>query len=272
MKKVGIIAAIFAIICGIALYLYLGSVERRVAEARVKQQEPVEMADVVIAAERIPPYTAITEEMLRLESYPAEYVNKQTAKSFDEVIGLKADGTIAEGEIILVSKLGTSEELGASLSYDVPDGMRAMTIDMGVSAGVGGYLTKGDLIDLMLFMSTGASEDDEDTNTDKKTGSSLVTEAGVDFPTQQSITTVVLEAANILALGDVSFTAEGSGVYSSITLALSPADCLKLFTAMKQAQAGGGELYATLRQRDDVSETDTGIYSFADVMKSEERP
>lgn len=256
MKKVGLIAVLAAIICGIAVYLYIGTVEQRIAAAGKKQK--LEMTNVLVAAKEIPPYTEITEEMVKSRAVPADYVNPDAAREPEEVLGLCADGTIVEGEMFLTSKLGTPEELGASLSYDIPDGMRAMTVSIGRESGVGGYITKGDLIDLMLFL---AAEYEDPEEPDR-----LVTSEGTTFRLNGGVTTVVLEAVTVMELGDVTFDDESGGLYSSLTLVLSPEDCLRLYSAMMQAQLNGGELYATLRQRDDAAESEYGIHSFAGFL------
>lgn len=269
MKKVGIIAALAAIICGIAVYLYIGSVEQRVEKANRPQE--MEMTEIVVAAKLIPPYTEITSDMLRMEAFPAQYASRKAAKSIDDVVGYQADGTIVEGETILLSMLGTPEDIGASLSFEVPDGMRAMTVNVGIDSGVGGYITKGDMIDLMLYLPVTPEEEEEDEEIPEEekteiTGNKLISSDGETYVTAASLTSVVLEAAVVLELGDTSFNPENGGVYGSVTLALTPEDCLKLFAAKKQAEAGG-DLYAVLRQRGDNSPSDTGIYSFATVME-----
>lgn len=255
MKKVGLIAALAALLCGVAVYFYMGTVEQRIAAASEKQR--IELTQVVVANQLIPPYTEITEEMLRLEEYPANFVNKQAAKEVREVVGLRSDGTIVEGELLLTTMLGTSEEVGAGLSYVIPDGMRAMTVSVELDSGVGGYIAKGDLIDLMLYLPV-----ESETGRDSR----LVTKKGEVYLTKSSITTIVLEAAEVLEIGDASFDPAVDILYTGVTLALTPDDCLKLFAATEQANANAGRIYATLRQRDDTAKTDTGIYSTADLL------
>ncbi len=250
MKKIGLIALLAALLCGAAVYLYLGSVEQRIAAAN--QVQEIEMTQVVVADRLIPAMTPITEDMLRYEQYPADYVNAGAAKSFEQVVGLLSDGTVVEGELILTAKLGTAEEIGTGLSCRVPDGMRAMTVNLETDAGAGGYITKGDRIDLMLYVTAEAEEGSK---------SGLRTESGETYRIGGSVVTVVLEAAEVLELGEVTFDSDGGGLYSGVTLALTPKDCLKLYAAMKQ-----GQLYAALRQRDDVSRTDGGFYTVSDLL------
>lgn len=273
MKKIGIIAAFAAVVCGIAIYFYIGNIEQRIAKAENKKPE-LEMTNVVVAAQIIPPYTVITEKMLRVESRPVDYTSKDTAKELSQVVGYMADGTIASGEPILTSVLGTSEEIGASLSYEIPDGMRAMTISIGLEPGVGGYLTKGDLIDLMLFLPA-AEEGEKEENaedasgTEEKKVNQLELNDGESFPLNSSLTTTVLESALVLELGDATYNAEEGGIYASLTLALESENCIKLFTAMQQSERSGGAIYATLRQRGDVSNSENGFYSFSELLKEE---
>lgn len=245
MKKIGLIAALAAVICGIAVYLYISGVEQRIAAA--SRETKVETADILVAAREIPPFTEITEDMLAHTACPADYVRPEMATEAVQVLGLQADGTIVEGEPFLMTKLGTSETLGASLSYDIPAGMRAMTVSLGTDAGTGGYITKGDRIDLMMSLAV-----DPKSETDY---SRFAPDSDKCFRTEERITTVVLKDAEVLELGEVTFDSEAGGLYSGLTLALTPEECLQVFSAMEQ----GGDFYALLRPRGgagDPSETE----------------
>ena len=270
MKKIALLSVLAALLCGIAVYVYFDNLEDRVAEAAVS--EPVEMVTVVAAAADIPAYTEITEELLTLREYPAEYVHEDAARDPELVLGLLSDGFIAQGETIMLTALGIGEDLGAALSYEVPDGMRAMTIDVSVITGVGGYLTKGDLVDLALNLSLSpAEETEEETEAPEAAeggeetvpgAGTITTRDGVEYVLPDSLTEILLQSVEILRVGDVTFDAASGGLYSTITVLLSPEDCLRLVAA----QESGAAIWALLRQRDDASPVDTESYSFAAMI------
>lgn len=222
MKKIYLIAAVIALACGALVYMYFSNLEGRVAEAQKEHAAPaVEMTNVVVASADIPPYTDITEEMIAIERFPAAYVNENMAVSADEVLGLQSDGHIVPGEMIMTTALGTAEEVAASLSGMIPEGMRAMTMSIATSSGVGGYIVDGDHVDLLCFI-----EGDEETGA-------------------EPVASIALSDVPVLRIGNVDFTPDGGAIYSSLTFALTPAQTLKLYELMNK-----GSIYCTLCPRE----------------------
>lgn len=247
MKKIYLISALVAVLCGILVFGYVNATENKIA--KLSEEKQLKMTSVVVAKTDIPPFTPITQDMLEYAQFPAGYVPENSAGFYKEVVGSIANGTIVKGEIIMLTAVGSLEDIGNSLSYQIPDGMRAITISVGTVSGVGGYIVKGDLIDVMVYIETDDSKD------------SVKTSEGQSRKLPGGVVKTVLEAAQVLRTGEKGFAQDGSAVYSNLTLALSPADCEKIYAAMNQ-----GSLYVTLRQIADDSETDTKAYSVTGLL------
>lgn len=245
MKKIYLISAIAAILCGLLVFRYVGSVNAELE--RAKEAQKLEMTRVVVAAKDIPAFTVITDEMLATREYPTAYLHEATATNKADVTGKMANGTIVKDEIILTNAIGSLADITETLAGDIPDGKRAMTISVSNDSGVGGYITEGDFVDVMVFIS--ASE--------TKTGLKATDGSKVDL--SAAITKTVIQGAEVLRTGN-SDTGEGV-IYPSLTLALTPEECETLFTAQQT-----GSLYAVLRQTNDTSEIQTGNHSLSGLM------
>lgn len=235
MKKMILLAAVAAVICGVLVFGYLRILELR-TEAAERASVP-KTESVVVAAQDIPPFTDITKEMITFRAFPAEYIPAAAARKVDDVIGLQADGTIVAGEILYTTALAEAEEIGSSLSIRIPDGMRAMTVSVSTDTGVGGYLTEGDFVDVLQYIPT----EDPD---------SITADNGETREISGGVTKVILEGVEILELGTKRSDAEMSVLYSNVTLALTPEQCSMLVASQSME---GGELYLSLRQRDNDS-------------------
>ena len=222
MKKIYLIAIVVALLCGFLVYMYLGNVESRVAQAEKEHElPPVEMTNVVVAVTEIPPYTPITEEMVVIERFPAEYVDENVATDLSQVKDLQANGTIVAGQMIMTTALGTLEDIVENLSASVPAGMRAMTLSVSTSSGVGGYVTDGDNVDILGYIPGDPEKD---------------------IP---EVLEVTIAGAKVLAVGDADYTAEDGKLYTSLTLALTQTQTLKVLELIEK-----GDYYFTLYRMD----------------------
>lgn len=285
MKRTYLIAALFAIICGLLIYKYLGSLEERTQKAEQGAkgetvQATLAMKKLVVAAQDIPPLTPLTEEMLAEKEFPADYAPENAATDLKALIGLQADGTIYTGEILLTTSVGKLEELSEDLAFEVPEGMRAMTINIDSLSGVGGYIVKGDRIDLMHYIeaelwvdeSEEAAEevpDEENASAQEETKEVLsdyvITENGEKRVLSPGVIQILLQNVEVLRTGMYGYSREGGTVYNSLTLALSPEDCLLLYSALKQ-----GSLYATLRRTGDEKLTEQELLTVTEIFGGKE--
>lgn len=263
MKKVYLIAAIIAVLCGFVAYRYLDTLTkrteaaeeaRRQAEAATKVVEKVELTKLVTAVQDIPAYTAITKEMVALKDFPAEYVPENAALTLEDVLGKMADGTIFSGELLMLNGIGTLEEVSHKLAGEVPEGMRAMTVGVDSNIGVGGYITRGDRVDLLFYVAAADEEGHAD--------SVLVGETERLLPAGAA--RVLLEDVEVLRLGMIGYDPAGGSVYTSLTLALTPEECERVYAASQQ-----GSFYVTLRRTGDEAPVDSDMHSVTELLGSE---
>lgn len=141
-RKVLILAIILGLITVGTTYYYISSIE-------TKGAEPVALTEVVVAVDTIPEHVKITEEMLTTASIPSEAVHPEAVLQKDQIVGGVANSEIVKGEQVLSSRVAT-DTAASSLSYSVPENMRAITLPMTEVSGVGGYIEPGDRIDILV--------------------------------------------------------------------------------------------------------------------------
>ena len=249
MKKVSLLAVIAAILCGVLLYLYTNGMAKRVESATALAKKNPELATVVVAVQDIPPFTPIQEEMVTLKDFPLSYVDSMAATDLNQVIGLQSNGTIYTGEMIFANAVTSAEESDSSLSYRIPDGMRAMTINVSISQGVGGYLTVGDYVDVIECFTTDQAE-------------TIFTDKGKQVNiAPATVADIAAEGVEILALGSNGYTGEDGDIYGTVTLQLSPEQCF----AITAASGMGASFTLTLRQRGANSHEYDGTATYTEL-------
>lgn len=140
--------------------------------------------------------------MLQLVSVPEGSAHGNAGRKIGDVEGRITEREIESGEQILKDKIYEKGSSGTSLSYQLPKGMRAMTIVVDLPQNIAGYMKEGDLVDLISGGKT------------KKY--------------------VVCSGVEVLRLGEV--TNRGSGkVNTNITLKLTKKQCM---TVSSLAESG----------------------------------
>ena len=142
MKKLVIIALIVSVITGFAVFQFAISLQKG---ADQKTQS------VVIAAEAIPKGTVIQKEMLKTADIPVEMVHQLSVANQEDVLGRITKENIEANEQILTSRLSDTNPENNNLSYAIKPNYRGVTILVDEEKGVGGYLTKGDHVDLVTI-------------------------------------------------------------------------------------------------------------------------
>ncbi|MBI4856515.1 MAG: Flp pilus assembly protein CpaB [Acetobacterium woodii] len=194
MKKLIIIALIVSIITGFAVFQFATSLQKG---ADQKTQS------VVLAAQAIPKGTVIQKEMLKTEEIPIELVHQLSLANQDDVLGRITKDNIEANEQILTTRLSDPTQENDNLAYSIEPNYRGVTILVDEERGVGGYLTKGDRVDLVA------------TIVDKNVISSQY----------------VVEDVVILEIGPKS-TGDKGGEYTSVTLSVPAAEVTKLHDAV----------------------------------------
>lgn len=206
MKKMYLLAIVSALICGILTFVFLGSVSRD-AEGAGLQKE------VLVVAKDIPAYKAVTEDMFVKKKLPAKGLCDDVVTDFEQIKGKKSSCNYVVGETLVLSKFSSNLEEYAS--YNVPSGMRVMTVPVESTSGLAQSLTKGDLVDVMF---SAFSED-------KSSEATIYT----DIKVRDSVTSMILERVEVFDTGS-AIDAEGAA-YTTVSILLSPQDCLKLYAS-----------------------------------------
>lgn len=139
-----------AILVGLIAVFLANSYLSGVQELEERKAEELQMARIVVATQEIAFGNPLTDTNTRLVNWPASSVPQGAFTSLQEAAnGRVALRPITPGEPILASKVsGTGGR--ATLSANLPEDMRAVSIPVNRVAGVSGFVRPGDVVDVML--------------------------------------------------------------------------------------------------------------------------
>jgi len=188
------------------VYYYIKQMEARSVFAR--------MVDVVVATQNIPAKSMLRENILTVKQIPEDLVNANILSSMQEAVNKITTVPLAEGEIVLKTKLAT-DIAKTGLAYYIPENKRAVTIAVSEIIGVAGFLQPGDFIDVYST-----------------------------FPGElagREKTVLVLENLPVLAVARDTDTSADKAVkdikaYTSVTLAASPEEAGRLIFAEERGR------------------------------------
>jgi len=239
--KAVIVVSIFALLfAGVAAWLTYGYLEKETTDAQaVKPQK------IVVAAVDIPVGTSITQAQLRETTWPKDSIPPGTSQISQAVIGRIAVRPINRGDAVTEAKLKPKSGAPGSgfMTYVVPQGHRAVTVAVNEVAGVAGFLTPNDRVDVVLTTPRPEVE-------------------------KENVSKIILENIPILATGQVTDQKEGKPVIvPTVTLDLSPANAEKLVLS-----ASKGSLQLLLRNIVDSEPVNSKGATIAQVLYGIERP
>lgn len=151
MRNRNLLIAGLAVALGlIAVYLantYFTGLEER-QEAIAEEQQ---LARIVVATQPIAFGQPLTDTTIRLANWPADAVPQGAFTSLEQAMlgGRVALRPIVPGEPILASKV-SGDNGRATLSSNLPEDMRAVSIPINDVSGVGGFVRPGDVVDVLL--------------------------------------------------------------------------------------------------------------------------
>jgi pilus assembly protein CpaB len=217
MKKIYIVAVVAALISSVLLYSFLNSYEsKNKGDSKVNYNTE----KVIVALTDIPANTTVTDKMVKEVDMPVDGIHPDAARERADVVGSVAKTDIVAEEQLLKSRFASSRDAGSSLSYQIEDGKRAMAISVDSESGVAGYIEVGDYVDVIAVV-------------DSQTEQKVKTKSGDNMDVDGSVTSVIVEAAKVLRVGDVGYVSSTLDVYTSLTLELEPEQCAKIATARK---------------------------------------
>ena len=102
---------------------------------------------IVVAARDIPARTVLTEDMLTFASVPVDAVHPQAVTDIQPVVGKVLQYPLVAGEPLLQPKLAEVQE-SLGLSSQVPEGTRAISVEVNDIRGSAGLINPGDKVDV----------------------------------------------------------------------------------------------------------------------------
>ncbi|MBQ7740251.1 MAG: Flp pilus assembly protein CpaB [Eubacterium sp.] len=152
MKKVYLIAVVFALIAAIATYLFATQLDKKTT---IKDADTV---PVVVALKDIPQNTIITADMLtkdagnfEVKQIPTDFAVPDPVSKLedltDRVICVEVKAKDQIGERSYVSE--DSDKIG--LSFKLADGHQAYALRASDVNGVDGYISPGDTVDIITY-------------------------------------------------------------------------------------------------------------------------
>lgn len=230
---------IFAFLIGLATVLGLGFYITTIQSVQKRQ---VEYSSVVVAVNTIPANVKVTSDMVAIKSIPTEGTHPEVVTSVDKIVNGVSKVEIMKGEQILSNKIVTDTNK-ATLTYKVPENMRAVSIPITEVSGVAGYINPGDKIDILV------TYDNKDVN-------------------PVSITYTQLQNIEVAAVGNAKIAEEDKkkAVPASITVLVKPAQAEVIAFAISN-----GSLYLTLRNPIDSGKVNLNYYSSTNFSTYNER-
>ena len=138
-KKVMILAIIMAIITTYLVFTYLKNAG--------SSEKEIQTVDVVVATKDIEKKVAIAAADVKTIKMDKQYVLPTAHTSVNDVIGKRITDRIMAGEQILRGRI--VDETNTTLAYVIPEGKRAVTINVNEASEVGDFIRPGDYVDIL---------------------------------------------------------------------------------------------------------------------------
>ena len=160
-----------------------------------------QVKDVVVAVVDIPQQTIIKSEMLEVKPMLETALTDTVVYDLESAIGTVSITDIYTKDVITQSKISEPGSQKSGVSYLIPKGERAITIDVQASSGIAGLIRVGNHVDIINIA-------------DEKA-------------------TMLLQDKKVLALDkkikdEQKEIVQDQGIYVTITLAVTPEEALKL--------------------------------------------
>lgn len=144
MKKIYLIAVVIALAAGLATYFFANELKTS------KIVTGVDEATVLIALRDIDENTILTEDMFQSVKLPVTAVSHGTVSNIKDIIGYMSGIKILKGEQLMTGKLVPvgSDKAKDRLSYSLPEGMYAYTIEIDPRSSTGYFIKENDRVNI----------------------------------------------------------------------------------------------------------------------------
>ena len=192
---------------------------------------------VVLAGSNIEAKTEIRRDMLIEKELPHFSVPSNYVENIDDIVGKVSNTTIYPDDVITSDKIIDKQTAQAGLSVSIPEGKRAITLNVEQSSGVAGLIDISDRVDII---------------------STLDKEKDV-----KSI--IVAQNIEVLALDQrLGKDLKGESVqYTTVTLAVDVREALRINLAENQASP----LKLILRQDGDMADIQLNSFNVNDLVQ-----
>lgn len=208
-KRVMVFAVILALLTSFLVYIYI--------KKATTKPEVVEYINVYVAAKTLPARHKITENDLKQVKVTREYLNSNAVLNKADIVGKRLKDSVIEGEQILRDRLVNEDNL--TLAYKVPEGKRAVSINVNERVSVSNMIRPGDRVDVLASFDREEQEEESSVKV---------------YP---RVTTTLIQNVEVLAMGqDMTIKADKiAEPPKTVTLAVSPEDAEKLVYASEYA-------------------------------------
>ena len=216
-----LVAVVLGLFAGIVAY---SAIKKKEGDVR----RGWNLVPVVVSAIDIAEGTVVTFDMISQRSVPEQFVTSSVVKpdSASYIVNQKVLVPVQAGDPLLWSQFETTKA-AERLSTKVQKKARAITVDMGGSASVGGWVRPNDHVDILGTF--------KDTQTNETVAVTLL----------QNV--IVLATGKITGTTNVNLIPEGQRSYSNVSLLVLPEEAEILVLAGES-----GALTLSLRNEDDV--------------------
>lgn len=147
-------------LAGMSVYASRELLQVQPATASVDPQQP-RLVSVVVAGQDIPFGTPIEARKLTTIQWPIDAVPPGTFKDFSELVPRsgeeprRAKRAMAQGELVLIGKVSDFGEK-VTIVQTLGKNTRAMAIKVNAQTAVGGFVTPGDYVDVLMTQGSGS--------------------------------------------------------------------------------------------------------------------
>lgn len=231
-------AGVVSILLGLMVYFAMSGDDEKAAE-----KPQTNLVQVVAAKQDIPERTVVKEDMLKVVEVPSELVPEGAFRDVADAVDHPTSTAIQQGDIMTSRKVYVDIRM-AGFTGIIPPDCRAVTIPINDVTGVSGFAHPGDYVDIMVI--TGTKENGVNGRIILQDVLLLGINRTADLPNTPTGDSSKKDGdkkddARAQNVGSVN-TKASSDTMATATVALKPADALKLAAASQE-----GTLYLVLR-------------------------
>lgn len=231
-------AGVVSILLGLMVYFAMSGDDEKAAE-----KPQTNLVQVVAAKQDIPERTVVKEDMLKVVEVPSELVPEGAFRDVADAVDHPTSTAIQQGDIMTSRKVYVDIRM-AGFTGIIPPDCRAVTIPINDVTGVSGFAHPGDYVDIMII--SGTKENGINGRIILQDVLLLGINRTADLPNTPTGDSSQKDSgqkddAGSQAVGNVN-TKASSDTMATATVALKPADALKLAAASQE-----GTLYLVLR-------------------------